>query len=317
MDIDNPSFSRFQTFQISNKITLWKRNFGRLKSPRRPTPHIVKMRLLQRKDFTKSKEGQNESKPRIESLNGEEKTIYNVVRTLSCVYFAVSLPFRIAFLPTFELQFQEYAAFLVLDCISSIVFVIDSWQSFSFRRLLLRNAVQVSPTTGEEFTGNGHGSVRSLSKMSHGIKGKPTLLLLLSMFACLPLEYASLVMEFKAGIINYLMLNRVIIVMRLPSYIEDLADYFEARGLQNIGIQRAWKLFFAMAIAGHWCCCVFFAVGKMEAMSGDLSWTEDLGILERQEIESGKQSIVMIESVTNAYIQSLYWAYITMVSALL
>lgn len=275
------------------------------------------MSSFRRKDSIKSNDGQHESKQGMELLNRKKKTLCNVVRTLSCVYFAVSLPFRIAFLPMFQLNFQEYAAFLALDCMSSIVFVIDTWQSFLSRRLALMNAVQVSPVTGEEFTGDGDGRVRSGSKKNHSILGSPVMRLGLSMVACLPLEYASLVMDFEAGVVNYLMLNRVLIVMRLPSYIEDLADYFEARGLQNIGIQRAWKLFFAMAIAGHWCCCVFFVIGKSEAMTGgDLSWTEDLGILKRQGVEPGKQSIVMIESVTSAYIQSLYWAYITMVSAL-
>jgi len=250
-----------------------------------------------------------------ESWNREDKTLYHVIRTLSCIYFAATLPFRIAFLPSFQINFQEYGAFIILDCISTIVFVIDACQSFLFRRMSLMHAVQVSPM---EFTGNEDGNAGSVLEMNHGIIRSPIALLLLSTAACLPLEYFSLVTKCEDGIVILLMLNRVILIMRLPSYIEDLAIYLEARGLKNIGIQRAWKLFFAMAIAGHWCCCGFFYVGKLEAVNGgDLSWPEELGIFERRGIESGNQSIVMIESVISAYIQSLYWAYITMVSTLL
>lgn len=253
-----------------------------------------------------------------ESWNQEDKTLYNVIRTLACIYFATTLPFRIAFLPSFWLNFQEYGALIILDCISTIVFVIDACQSFKIHRLSLMHAVRVSPMNSEEFTGNEDGNAGSILEMNDGIVRSPIALLLLSMAACLPLEYFSLVTECKDETVTLLMLNRVLLIMRLPSYIEDLVIYLEARGLKNIGIQRAWKLFFAMAIAGHWCCCVFFYVAKMEAVNGgDLSWPEELGIFERRGMESGNQSIVLIESVTFAYIQSLYWAYITMVSTVL
>ena len=140
----------------------------------------------------------------------------------------------------------------------------------------------------------------------------------------------------RIGITIFLMLNRCFIIFKLSLYIEDFADFLDDRGfIKNIGMQRSWKLFFAMAIAGLWCCCGFFMVGKIEAMnrrvcevggtSYSLTWPEVLGLFKVLDFHddlssSGTNDVNTLQKLTSiavAFIQSLYWAYITMVSFLL
>ena len=255
------------------------------------------------------------------AVNSEESTgLFNVFRTLSCGYFSVSIPLRIAFLPDFEVDMKQYPVFVVLDLISTILFMIDAIQSYRRDCLEVRNMAKISPDMiGYEY--RDRGISRSSGIKTRSLERIPVRSLCCRIMASLPLEYISLWNNHSDDWVNYSMLNRILIILRLPAYIEDLVNFFEAHGLKNIGIQRAWKLFFAMALAGHWCCCGFFLVGKMEAMSdGDLTWTEDLGLVHVGIIDddggqgSGTTSITSIENVLNAYIQGLYWAYITMVS---
>ena len=256
----------------------------------------------------------------------ESTSLFNVARTVLCGYLAVSIPLRIAFIPEFEVGMNDYkyATFVVIDFVSMILFMIDAFRNYRCNRRVLKHGVQISPVheDGDYLVGS---MVQSSEFVSNTVWRSPILRLVLSILACLPLEYTSLLMDGTGTgteSVNYWMLNRIVIILQLPNYIEDLADYFEARGLKNIGVQRAWKLFVAMALAGHWCCCGFFLTGKMEAIKGgDLTWPEDLDlfqtvVVQGEEGQALSRSIIMVDNVLNAYIQSLYWAYITMVSCI-
>ncbi len=250
----------------------------------------------------------------------EPNSIFKVARTVACIYLSVSIPLRIAFYPQFQIAFNIYS---ILDLHATIIFTTDAVRSYYRNKQYWIEAARISPIIigrNGESACRGTGIAESLC--TSGIPdhipawNRPTLNLLTSIIAILPLEYLTLLEQHNGfdGLTNYLMLNRIIIILRLPKYIDDLADFFESHGLKSIGVQRAWKLFFAMALAGHWCCCGFFLVGKVEAnKGGDLTWSEDLDLIQTTDEKSGGIH-APVEDCLNAYIQSLYWAYITMVS---
>ena len=118
-----------------------------------------------------------------------------------------------------------------------------------------------------------------------------------------------------------MILNKCVRLILLPDYIKDVSLFLELReSINYFGAHRAWILFFTMALAGHCCSCVFFWIAKNEALKGDgITWPEDLGLLsiinpELNLSQTSHRYIEMRVSIFEAYIQSLYWAYITMVS---
>ncbi len=262
--------------------------------------------------------------------------LFKVARTILCIYLSVSIPLRFAFIPQFGIRIfdqqqtqtqHHHVVFLILDMLSSILFAIDAVRNYKSNRRYFLSEVQVAPSNKEYMDSGVKVKARSL-RMQSVEQRNPRLWFMISILAVLPLEYITPMLDGQRqgmGLANFLLLNRFFIMCHLPKYIEDLAGVLESRGIvKNTGIQRAWKLFFAMAIAGHWCCCGFFLVAKVEAMSGfgGVTWPEDLALFalmnddgantEGKE-EVGVGSIVMLTSIPTAYIQSLYWAYITMV----
>lgn len=261
----------------------------------------------------------------------ESKSLFKVARTIACVYLSVSIPLRIAFLPDFQIDGNTFS---ILDFFSMALYVMDALRNYYCDRHLWMGAAQITPVWTD--AGGRQSTHRSTGMVAESLGAgmpktmptwkRPILSLVTSTVACLPIEYITLLQQYNGvnGLVNYLMLNRILIILRLPKYIEDLADFFEAHGLKSIGVQRAWKLFFAMALAGHWCCCGFFLAGKMEAIKGgDLTWPENLDLFQIHAVndagdERGSNAVrlyITVDDVLNAYIQSLYWAYITMVSA--
>eukprot|EP00957_Ditylum_brightwellii_P202342 15329745-Ditylum_brightwellii.AAC.1 len=71
-----------------------------------------------------------------------------------------------------------------------------------------------------------------------------------------------------------------------------------------------------MAIAGHWCGCGFFFVARDQALKGNpMIWPQDIGIYTiLSEGHSNNVSLMFLKDTPEAYILSLYWAYITMIT---
>jgi len=129
--------------------------------------------------------------------------------------------------------------------------------------------------------------------------------ILLFVISTVPLEYLS-----NAHLVNYVMLNRLLLLMYLPDYLNDLAG----RYFKNIGVQRTWLLFFTMGMAAHLCACGFYFVAYQEAINGVTgTWPEAAGIW-IVTVENAEAAVTMTTSITEAYITSLYWACVTQVS---
>jgi hypothetical protein len=101
----------------------------------------------------------------------------------------------------------------------------------------------------------------------------------------------------------------------LPRYLNELSALLARRGyVKNIGVRRTWLLFFTMALAGHLCGRVVSLIGRREAMNGvRMTWPEVAGIYSVETTSDGTQ-LEMVQSAFEAYIMSLYWAYITMIT---
>ncbi len=228
-----------------------------------------------------------------------------ISRTILSIYLAVSVPLRFAFIPEYEIDFDVYGIYIVLDLLSSLFFLIDSIFIFQYHR-----KARVAPSANDEIFGPNE---RSVSERQRTLR-QSQIRLIVGIVSSLPLEYMTFLISTGTNSTIYFTINKIIVVSYLPGHIEDLSILIELNGIiRSIGLQRAWKLFFVMALAGHWCCCGFYFVAKVEAMFGDdLTWAEDLDLFKH--VHDGGGGIEMTTSVAEAYIQSLYWAYITMVS---
>ena len=225
-----------------------------------------------------------------------------VSRPILSLYLAVTIPLRYAFIPYYEIDFQLYGVYIVLDLFSSLFFLVDSISIFlNFQK------ARVTPAENEAFLEH----PTSVSDRRRKLR-QNQVKLVAGIISSLPLEYVTLLFQNTKNLTVCLIVNKFIVVSYLPGHIEDLSVLIEKEGIiRSTGLQRAWKLFFVMAIAGHWCCCGFYFVAKIEAIGGgDLTWAEDLGLFKY--VQGG--GIEMTTNISEAYIQALYWAYITMVN---
>ena len=139
--------------------------------------------------------------------------------------------------------------------------------------------------------------------------------ILIHLLASLPLEYASLFLVEGQEWPNYLLINRLLRLGYIHRYLNDLSALLAKRGyIKNVGFYRTWLLFFTMALAGHLCGSVFYWIGRRDAMNGfELTWPEVAGIYTIDSKYDGLQ-LRMKQTAFQAYISSLYWAYITMIT---
>lgn len=230
-------------------------------------------------------------------------------RLFFSIYIAVTLPLRFAFIPEFQIDLYTYATFIVFDILSIIYFITDD--IFIFRRA---TRAEVQPTNTELSFSEADLSNSDAHANRTEILRRNQVVLIISILSSLPFEYVTLALSRKRTLANYFLMNRILRVFFLPNYVEDCSVLLENKGiLRNIGMQRAWKLFFVMALAGHWCCCGFFIVAKMEMIHRQgFTWAEELQLIQLNDYGDA----IMLVSVPEAYIQALYWAYITMVSIL-
>ena len=243
-------------------------------------------------------------------------------QTILCIYLVTTIPWRLAFCPEFRLS-TRFPGFLICDLVATIFFSYETIRSIK----LQWNATSegsIIPITNEppkKYNPINHGSrfldgsmLFKQSGISHS-RWK----VFLSCAATIPFEYASILFVGNDHA-NYFMINRALRVFCLPNYLNDLSMILGRKGyLNNIGVRRTWILFFTMALAGHWCGCGFFFVAQKRALSGmAMTWPEVAGIyvLDSKMGVGGKQEVElrMESTALEAYIKSLYWAYITMVS---
>ncbi|KAL7540091.1 hypothetical protein ACHAXR_012578 [Thalassiosira sp. AJA248-18] len=243
-------------------------------------------------------------------------------RAFLTIYLIASIPFRIAFYPDFKLSFDKYPAFVILDLLATIFF---SYETIRLSKLLWRaiSPSSILPTTSEppKEDSVGH-SIHSIHE-SADAKPQRTFWSYQRVFfhfvSTVPFEYLSMLF-FDGDLVNYLLLNRLLRIFYLPKYLEDLSTVLGRKGyLSNIGVRRTWILFFTMALAGHLCGCGFFFVARLQALDGaSLTWPEVAGIysIDAISIVEGQHQVELtMESTTSeAYIKSLYWAYITMIT---
>ena len=255
----------------------------------------------------------------IESRHKGLSGIQITIRAILSLYLVFSVPFRWAFIPEFLLKDIRYGGFIFADLIATIYFL---WENYASLKITLN---QVLPLNDLENPPSG--SVRSLVTLADEENNRfPFIQTIsrvkissyISILSSIPFEYITLATDSNISI-NYFLFNRMIRIVFLPSYANDISRYLEEYGLmKNLSLHRTWKLFCAMALAGHWCGCVFFYIAKNEALKGNIStWPQIIGLFEvKMSIGNVNEESVylqMNEGVAGMYIQSLYWAYITMV----
>jgi hypothetical protein len=233
---------------------------------------------------------------------GQNLWIRVILRNVLCIYTAVTIPLRFAFIPEFGIDLSSYGPFLVLDLMSSLYFIVDAISSFCNED----KAVQIAPMEDAEQSSSSHDlPLKAFRKRWYD--------LIVAIFSSLLFEYITIFPALaKSWVPNYLMANRIVRIFYLSDYFEQSILLFERNGvLINSGMQRAWKLFSVMAYTGHVCCCGFFYIAKMQAAYGsEYTWVEELEII--QSNDDG--NVELLVSVAEGYVDALYWAYITMVS---
>ena len=225
-----------------------------------------------------------------------------LVRVTLCVYLTVSIPFRLAFTTDWSgqpgLRLDRYPGLSAVDLLATAFFM---WETMCLIHQTPGGRVAPYGDIGNNLVANKRSLRISWSFLS-------------SLVVTLPLEYFSLLTKSQFSS-NLFMLNRLLRLIYLPQYLNDVSTMMEKRGvLKNIGFQRAWKLVFAMAIAGHWCGCGFFLVASMQAQKGNkFTWPEEIGLYAVSG-QLGGNNLKILRSIPEVYITSLYWAFITMIT---
>ena len=235
-------------------------------------------------------------------------TTATILRAFCSLYISITVPLRFAFIQDFTIN-SHYVVFVALDLISTLLFGLEL-----YIQLLHKCRKKILPLRRQlDFKQKStHFDIEDEIKESNDRK-YIFLARVISFVSVIPIEYIYIFIEVEN--INYLMLNRLLRIALLPGYLSDISLLLERKGLViNIGIQRTWQLFVAMALSGHWCACLFFVVAKIEALKGNsFTWPQIIGLYEIILIENSFQ-VQMLKGTYESYIQSLYWAYITMVS---
>jgi hypothetical protein len=235
------------------------------------------------------------------------------LRAIFCIYSVASVSWRLAFCPEFTLNIASFTGFVIIDLAATIFF---SYDVITLARRKIISSRQVLPETVDLVKGHRNEIDLDDSEMYEDFKADDSwwkfAILLLSAF---PFEYASLFLAKDQEWPNYLMTNRLLQLLHLPRHLNELSAFLARRGyIKNIGFRRTWLLFFTMALAGHLCGSLFYMIGRRHAMNGvKMTWPEEAGVYIIETTSDGTQ-LKMIQSKAEAYISSLYWAYITMIT---
>lgn len=238
-------------------------------------------------------------------------------RAIFCIYVVASIPWRLAFCPEFALSIVNFPGFVVTDLVTTVFFTYDTIflakQKFTVNRQVLPETVE---TPKDRIVKTNWLHVDEFEMYEQFEPSLSWSNILIRLVSTLPFEFIS-----GCGFLaaeewpNYLMTNRMLRLIYLPRYLNELSSALARRGfIKNIGVRRTWLLFFTMALAGHLCGCVFYLIGRKEAVSGvQMSWPEVAGIYSIQSASDGTQ-LNIEKSAIEAYIMTLYWAYTTMVT---
>jgi hypothetical protein len=112
--------------------------------------------------------------------------------------------------------------------------------------------------------------------------------------------------------------NRLLLLLASKHVHDRLYNYLEEkRWLVNSGLQRMVTLFVVSAVAGHLAACSWFLVGLRAAEDGQhQNWAELYGGGNHPLLLVGeKGKVVLAVGWATAYLRSLYWALITMITA--
>jgi len=222
------------------------------------------------------------------------------------VYLTTTVPWRVAFCPQFTFD-PEFQWFITLDLLCTIFFsfetfqLLTNWSGISLASSIL--PTMHDPTEQQKMDG--------LSNSMLNCRQKETRLawcnMLLFFTSTAPLEYLAMLLS-KVDIVNYVMMNRLLLLFYLPKYLSNVAR----RYIKSSGVQRTWLLFFTMGMAAHLCACCFYYVAFQEAMNGvTMTWPEAAGIY-AVDNTNAEPVLTKMTSASEAYITSLYWACVTM-----
>jgi hypothetical protein len=238
----------------------------------------------------------------------QSKKIAPCCRAVFAVYLIASVPWRLAFCPQFTLD-PEFQWFIVLDLLCTIFFSFETfkrlsrWSGTSIASSILPTMYE--PTERQKIDGLGNPMLNCRRKETRIAWFN----MMLFFVSTAPLEYLAMIFS-KAHLVNYVMLNRLLLLFYLPNYLSDVAR----RYIRSSGVQRTWLLFFTMGMAAHLCACGFYYVAFQEATNGvTMTWPEAAGIYVVDNTNA-KAALTRMASASEAYITSLYWACVTMIT---
>jgi hypothetical protein len=248
----------------------------------------------------------------------EDSGSRRILQAAAYIYWAVSVPVRVAFLPDFVVG-VDYLAISIVDFLVNVLCLVEGIlkvPKFGCSAIMPIHDVQVTSTKSQRRR-SGRGRLKDEEKEVWWNRRLseiwPHSTLIAFWVAIAPIEYVARAVNLRQH--SMFLVNRIGLLFFLPSCIMGIAKELEKRRiLTNIGLQRTWQLFFLMALAGHWCGCIFFGVAKREALVGnEFTWPQNAGLWTVAINEEGHASVLMATPTATAYLHSLYWAYITMV----
>ena len=229
-------------------------------------------------------------------------------RALFAVYLVASVPWRLAFCPQFTFD-PEFQWFIFIDLLCTIFFTFETfrkisrWSGTSIASAILPTTYE--PTEQQKIDGQGNSMLNCRQKDTRIAWCN----MLFFFVSTAPLEYFAMLFS-KAYLVNYVMLNRLLLLFYLPRYLSDVAK----RYIKSSGVQRTWLLFFTMGMAAHLCACGFYYVAFQGATNGvTMTWPEAAGIYVVDNTNA-EAVLARMASASEAYITSLYWACVTMIT---
>ena len=282
---------------------------------------------------------------------------------IALTYLLWSVPVRICFHPRYTPLDTRYYAYTALDYLADTFFLVEAWRTGRGHR------ISPVPADIQLFSTLSTPQPRRMSKLRQTLSSRlsraSTLVaragrltgagpaappaaaaargraaravigaLAYGIAANAPLELIAALCGAPRASVRLYLANRLLRAPQLPARLQALVELFEAAGVcRNIGLQRMWKLFFAMAMAGHWAGCGFYWIavettkrcagarandaasgaadgGPVEARRDCYTWAERDGLFELG--DDGR--IAAERSRSYALQRSVYWAYITMVT---
>ena len=229
-------------------------------------------------------------------------------RAVFAVYLIASVPWRLAFCPQFTFD-PEFQWFITLDLLCTIFFSFETFQLLS-RWSGTSIASSILPTMYEPTEQQQNDGLSNSMFNCRQNKTRVAWCNMLFFFvSTAPLEYLVMLTS-RLDLVNYVMMNRLLLLFYLPKYLSNVAR----RYIKSTGVQRTWLLFFTMGMAAHLCACCFYYIAFQEAVRGaTMTWPEAAGLYVVDNTNA-EPNVTKMTSASEAYITSLYWACVTMIT---